>query len=74
MLVGWLAFYVVVIMAGLGLSYPRYFLPSCLLFAPFVGAGGATAIQVIARRVWELAGRSSSGAARRGMASSSSGE
>ena len=59
MLVGWLVFYVVVIMAGLGLSYPRYFLPSCLLFAPFVGAGGATAIQAVARRVWEMAGRGS---------------
>jgi hypothetical protein len=59
MLVGWLAFYVAVIMVGLGLSYPRYFLPSCLLFAPFVGAGGATAIQAVARRVWELAGRGS---------------
>jgi len=66
MLVGWLVVYVAVIIAGLGLSYPRYFLPTCLLFTPFVGAGGATVVQVIARRVSELVSRSSSGEARRG--------
>jgi hypothetical protein len=45
-----LAGYTVTIIAGLALSYPRYFLPACLLLLPFIGAGagallsGATAL------------------------------
>lgn len=40
-LVGWLGAYLAVIIGGLGLSYPRYFLPGCLLLLPFAGAGAA---------------------------------
>jgi hypothetical protein len=39
MLVVWLVMYTAAILAGLGLSYPRYFLPACLLLLPFVAAG-----------------------------------
>jgi Dolichyl-phosphate-mannose-protein mannosyltransferase len=39
MLLAWLIGYTAAIVAGLGLSYPRYFLPACLLLLPFMGAG-----------------------------------
>jgi hypothetical protein len=39
MLLGWLGGYTAAIFAGLGLSYPRYFLPACLLLLPLIGAG-----------------------------------
>jgi hypothetical protein len=39
MLTAWLIGYTAAIVAGLGLSYPRYFLPACLLLLPFMGAG-----------------------------------
>ena len=39
MLLAWLGGYAVAIFAGLGLSYPRYFLPACLLLLPLMGAG-----------------------------------
>jgi len=41
LLLVWLAGYTAAIMVGLGLNYPRYFLPSALLLIPFMGAGGA---------------------------------
>jgi 4-amino-4-deoxy-L-arabinose transferase-like glycosyltransferase len=39
MLVAWLGGYAIAIFGGLGLSYPRYFLPACLLLLPLMGAG-----------------------------------
>ena len=39
MLLAWLAGYTVAIFGGLGLSYPRYFLPACLLLLPLMGTG-----------------------------------
>jgi 4-amino-4-deoxy-L-arabinose transferase-like glycosyltransferase len=44
----WAACYAVMIVAGLGLKYPRYFMPCTLLLLPFVGLGAA----VLARAVW----------------------
>jgi hypothetical protein len=44
----WAACYAVMIVAGLGLKYPRYFMPSTLLLLPIVGLGAA----VLARAVW----------------------
>jgi hypothetical protein len=41
MLLGWLVGYAAAIFGGLGLSYPRYFLPASLLLLPLVGAGAA---------------------------------
>lgn len=41
MLLGWLGGYSVAIFGGLGLSYPRYFLPAGLLLLPLMGAGAA---------------------------------
>lgn len=38
---GWLAAYLAAIVGGLGLSYPRYFLPGCLFVLPFAAAGVA---------------------------------
>ncbi len=40
----WLAGYAVAISGGLGLSYPRYFLPTCLLVLPAAGLAVARAI------------------------------
>jgi hypothetical protein len=51
-LVAWLAAYLLAITVGLGLSYPRYFLPSCLLLIPFSGAGAATIVHAIVQAVW----------------------
>jgi hypothetical protein len=45
MLLVWLAGYTAAIMAGLGLNYPRYFLPSALLLLPFMGAGAALLVE-----------------------------
>ena len=39
MLLAWLGGYLLAIFGGLGLSYPRYFLPGCLLLLPLMGAG-----------------------------------
>ena len=54
MLIAWLAGYTLAILAGLGLSYPRYFLPACVLLLPFVGAGAGALIL----RAAKLAGAS----------------
>jgi hypothetical protein len=43
----WLAGHALAIIAGLGLSYARYFLPSCLLLLPFMGAGGALLLDTL---------------------------
>ncbi|MCC6175068.1 MAG: hypothetical protein IT305_07175 [Chloroflexi bacterium] len=53
MLLVWLVGYLAVIVAGLGLSYPRYFLPACLLLLPWLGAG-MSALVGGARRVAPL--------------------
>ncbi|MFN8636795.1 MAG: hypothetical protein U0893_23350 [Chloroflexota bacterium] len=50
-LVAWLAVYTVAILAGLKLSYPRYFLPSCLLLLPFCGTGAAIILHAVARQL-----------------------
>lgn len=47
MLLAWLAGYTLAIVAGLGLSYPRYFLPACLLLLPFMGAGVVTLLGLV---------------------------
>ena len=39
MFLAWLGGYALAIFTGLGLSYPRYFLPACLLLLPPMGAG-----------------------------------
>jgi hypothetical protein len=41
LLASWLACFFVAVAAGLGLSYPRYFLPSCMAMLPFAGLGAA---------------------------------
>jgi hypothetical protein len=55
----WAAVYTIVIVAGLGLKYPRYFMPSTLLLLPIVGLG----LAIVVRAVWErlplTAGRAS---------------
>ena len=43
-LIGWLGVYLAAIVGGLGLSYPRYFLPGCLFLLPVAGAGAAWAL------------------------------
>lgn len=45
MLLVWLLGYTAAIVAGLGLNYPRYFLPSMLLLIPFMGAGTAFIVE-----------------------------
>jgi hypothetical protein len=47
-LLAWAAIYTVVIVAGLGLKYPRYFMPSTLLLLPLVGLG----LAMVVRAVW----------------------
>jgi hypothetical protein len=49
MLLAWAAVYTVVIVAGLGLKYPRYFMPSTVLLLPIVGLGAA----LVVRAVWD---------------------
>lgn len=44
MLLAWLSGYALAIFGGLGLSYPRYFLPACLLLLPLTGAGVVAAV------------------------------
>lgn len=44
----WALCYAVMIVAGLGLKYPRYFMPSTLLLLPIVGLGAA----VLVRAIW----------------------
>ena len=61
MLLSWLGAYLLAISSGLGLSYPRYFLPSCLLLLPFAGLGLATLLGLgklkrASEIVWPTAG------------------
>jgi 4-amino-4-deoxy-L-arabinose transferase-like glycosyltransferase len=44
----WATCYVAMIVAGLGLKYPRYFMPSTVLLLPIVGLGAA----VLLRAAW----------------------
>lgn len=46
-LLAWAATYFVVIVLGLGLNYPRYFMPTTLLFSPVVALGLVYATQSI---------------------------
>jgi hypothetical protein len=50
-LVGWLGAYLIAIVGGLGLSYPRYFLPGCLFLLPLAGAGAAWVVGRLRFRV-----------------------
>ena len=50
-LIGWLGAYLAAIVGGLGLSYPRYFLPGCLFLLPVAGAGAAWALGQLRFRV-----------------------
>jgi hypothetical protein len=50
MLIAWVVTYFVVIVLGLGLKYPRYFMPTTLLFLPVVALGLILGIQT----VWNL--------------------
>jgi len=47
-LLAWAAVYGVAIVAGLGLKYPRYFMPTTLLLLPIVGLG----LAVVLRAIW----------------------
>jgi MFS family permease len=60
MLIAWLLTSLLVIAWGLGLSYPRYFLPNCLLTLPFAGLGVATAVRSVRKR-FNWAGGEASG-------------
>lgn len=51
MLAAWTLGYVVVVVLGLGLKYPRYFMPTTLLFLPLVALGLVLVAQAIWRRV-----------------------
>jgi 4-amino-4-deoxy-L-arabinose transferase-like glycosyltransferase len=57
MLVGWLLGFFVVVVLGLGLKYPRYFMPTTLLFLPVVALGLVPAVEAIWRRVPRALGR-----------------
>ncbi|MFN8525093.1 MAG: hypothetical protein U0821_18510 [Chloroflexota bacterium] len=48
MLAWWVACYAIAITAGLGLSYPRYFMPLCLLLIPVAAIG---AVKVVSATV-----------------------
>jgi 4-amino-4-deoxy-L-arabinose transferase-like glycosyltransferase len=56
-LLAWAAVYVVVIVAGLGLKYPRYFMPSTVLLLPIVGLGVALVVGAIWERLPLATGR-----------------
>ena len=45
------------VVLGLGLKYPRYFMPTTLLFLPLVALGLVLAVQAIWRRVPRALGR-----------------
>jgi hypothetical protein len=52
----WLGALLAAIVGGLGLSYPRYFLPGCLFLLPFAGAGTAWALERFrASNAWRVA-------------------
>jgi hypothetical protein len=57
-LLAWAAVYTVVIVAGLGLKYPRYFMPSTVLVLPMVGLGLAIVVRAGWSRLLLAAGRS----------------
>jgi 4-amino-4-deoxy-L-arabinose transferase-like glycosyltransferase len=57
MLAGWTAGYFVVVVLGLGLKYPRYFMPTTLMFLPLVGLGLAMCGQAVWRRLPRSVGR-----------------
>ena len=56
-LAGWTLGYFVVVVLGLGLKYPRYFMPTTLLFLPLVGLGVVLIAQMIWRRLPHALGR-----------------
>jgi hypothetical protein len=53
----WTGAYLVVIVLGLGLKYPRYFMPTTLLLLPFVGLGLEQFCLCVWRRVPRALGR-----------------
>jgi 4-amino-4-deoxy-L-arabinose transferase-like glycosyltransferase len=50
-LLAWLAAYLAAILGGLGLTYPRYFLPGLLFLLPLAGLGAAVSIERARRAV-----------------------
>jgi 4-amino-4-deoxy-L-arabinose transferase-like glycosyltransferase len=50
-MVTWTILYLAAILLGLGLKYPRYFMPTTLLFLPIVGLGLATVCEYAWRSV-----------------------
>jgi 4-amino-4-deoxy-L-arabinose transferase-like glycosyltransferase len=59
-LLAWAAVYAFVIVAGLGLKYPRYFMPTTLLLLPIVGLG----LEMVLRAIWRCLPRRSGPAGR----------
>ena len=57
MLAAWTAGYFVVVVLGLGLKYPRYFMPTTLLFLPLVALGLVLVVQAAWRRLPRTLGR-----------------
>ena len=57
MLLAWAATYFVVIMLGLGLKYPRYFMPTTLLFLPIVALGLVFGVQSVWQSLPRALGR-----------------
>ena len=51
MLAAWTIGYVAAILLGLGLKYPRYFMPSTLMFVPLVSLGLVAVFQVARHRL-----------------------
>jgi hypothetical protein len=51
MFAAWALGYFVAIVLGLGLKYPRYLMPTTLLFLPVVAAGLVLLVMAIWRRV-----------------------
>lgn len=50
-LLTWAVIYAVVVVAGLGLKYPRYFMPTTLLLLPIVGLGLELVLRALRRRL-----------------------
>ena len=59
-LMAWAGVYLVAIVGGLGLKYPRYFMPTTLLLLPVVGLGVAVVVRAVWTRLPHTAGRARS--------------
>ena len=54
MLVAWMLGYVVAILVGLGLTYPRYFMPTTLFFLPALALGFVIAVRAVWHRASQI--------------------